>query len=330
MVDPPLVSIIMPVRNGMPYLTDTLESILNQTYEHWELIVINDHSEDGTEITLTTYAHQDDRISYHNATGRGIIDALRQGYAGSVGSYITRMDADDLMPMQKIERLLHAAKRDLNTVSTGYVKYFKDQGIADGYRRYEEWLNSLCDSNSHFSDIYKECVIPSPCWMMHRSAFERIGSFDSTTYPEDYDLAFRMYKHGLSVNPVLETLHLWRDHDERASRNDVHYKDNRFLDLKLHYFVSLECSPDQEVLLIGAGKKGKYIAKGLLSHNIPFRWFTNNLKKVNHNIYGTILSSVDNLSSCEYTKCIVAVANRKEQNDITAHYGDMLDLVFFV
>ena len=123
-------------------------------------------------------------------------------------------------------------------VAIGKVRYFSETGIANGYKRYEKWLNSLTIKGTNFDEIYKECVIPSPCWMVYREDLDRCKAFSSNVYPEDYDLAFRFYMQGLKPIKCNEILHYWRDYPSRTSRTDNHYSDNTFLDIKSNYFLS--------------------------------------------------------------------------------------------
>ena len=312
------ISIIMPVRNGFPFLQECLDSIIHQTYANWELIVVNDNSTDETELQLEQYAELDSRIKPTQNIGKGIIDALITGYNLSKGNYISRMDADDIMPKNKLEILLGLlSNKSTFSVATGHVKYFSANGVKDGYKSYENWLNQLCIDDNHYQNIYKECVIASPAWMMRRDHFEVIGGFKSNTYPEDYDLCFRMYEHGVNIVSSPKIVHHWRDHGSRASRNDENYADNRFLDLKLAYFQKIENPKYEDTILIGAGKKGKSIAKYLINKMIPFSWVTNNAKKIGIDIYGKVLQDYyQKPFDSNQTAILITVANKDEQAEI--------------
>lgn len=308
----------MPVRNAQPYLDECLNSILNQTYSDWELIAVNDHSTDYSESLLKEYASKNKRITCFQNSGSGIIDALNTGYSYAKGRFVTRMDADDIMPLNKLE-LLSTILQDAGPghLSTGKVRYISENELGDGFKKYENWLNQLCDKDAHFEDIYKECVIPSPCWMMYKEDFESIGAFDSQSYPEDYDLCFRMYENKIKVVPSSEVLHIWRDHGARASRNDENYSDNRFLELKVKYFLRNDFGSGESLIVWGAGKKGKRIAQLLLDNDIDFLWVTNNDKKIGKHIYSKILTHPKILTAFDKPRSIIlAVANEDEQNEI--------------
>src|SRR5690606_22116465 len=142
---------------------------------------------------------------------------LIHAYAQSSGTYISRMDADDVMHKDKLKGLLSALEHKNTALATSYVHYISEQSVGEGYRRYEEWLNQLIDDQNHYDHIYKECIIPSPNWLMSRDTIETIGGFDGLNYPEDYDLAFRCYEHRIPIVGVQQKLHQWRDYPERTS-----------------------------------------------------------------------------------------------------------------
>jgi len=312
-----MISILMPVRNGERYLADCLDSIIEQSYKDWELIIVDDHSEDSTVSILTRYVKQDERISFTINPGTGIIHALRRAYQLSSGDYLSRMDADDLMTEDKLQsmRSLIQISGD-NHLITGYVEYFSESTVGEGYQKYATWLNILSETEDNFSEIYKECVIASPCWLIGRSDFDKCGGFTSDLYPEDYDLCFRFRDAGIHIKSVKKVLHLWRDHSSRASRNDPHYQDNRFLDLKMHYFIKSDYQKDKTLVLWGAGKKSKKVAQHLQEHDIDFRWICNNPKKIGKHIYDVIIESDTVISQIKDAQFIVVVANPIEQSEI--------------
>ncbi len=224
----------MPAKNAEPFIETCLQSIIQQSYSNWQLIVVNDHSTDGTVALLQKYAEKEGRLTILQNKGHGIINALNKGYKSAKGEYVTRMDADDIMPQKKLETMVSLCGKNL--VVTGKVRYISDTTLREGYIYYQDWLNRLVDSEAHYSEIYRECVIPSPCWMMYKETFDKVGGFHSETYPEDYDLCFRMYQHGIKVVSSKEVMHIWRDHPMRTSRNDNNYADNSFLKLKTTFF----------------------------------------------------------------------------------------------
>lgn len=306
------LSILMPVRNTAPFLGECLDSIIAQSHTDWELLAVDDHSEDASRVILQSYADRDGRIRVLRNEGRGIIPALRLAYQKSKGAYITRMDSDDRMMPRKLE-LLHRALKAVGRgrLAVGGVSYFSQGELGGGYARYADWLNGLTAREKNFDEIYKECVIPSPCWMLHREDLDGCGAFQPNDYPEDYDLCFRFYQRGLKVVAVAQPLHQWRDYPERSSRNDPNYLDNRFTALKIRYFKEIDYQKDQELYLWGAGKKGKQVARELQQHGLPFHWVCENPRKTGKEIYGQRMGQPDGMAG-KNVQVLVAVTNPAE------------------
>jgi len=313
----PLISILIPFKNTEAFIVDCLESIINQTYTNWELLIVDDHSTDSSFSIVETIAHNDIRITLFKNSGSGIIDALQLAFKQSTGELITRMDSDDIMYQNKLEilsnNLLTYGKKH---VAVGMVNYFSEDGIKAGYKNYEIWLNGLTKNGSNYSEIYKECVIPSPCWMIHREDLISCNSFNPKRYPEDYDLAFRFYKHHFKCIPCDVVIHDWRDYSHRTSRTNEHYAENHFIPLKLDYFLELDYNQEKTLVVWGAGNKGKFIAKSLIEKNMAFEWICDNPKKIGKDIYGKILRPFNCLETIENAQSIITVANKTAQTEI--------------
>ncbi|MDU8887293.1 glycosyltransferase family 2 protein [Yeosuana sp. MJ-SS3] len=310
----PLVSILTPFKNTKAFLTDCIDSVLNQTFTNWEMILVDDFSTDESYKLVKEFSKKDLRIKLFKNTNKGIIGALQLAFEHSQGSFITRMDSDDIMDVQKLEILAHNLKEHGNNhVAVGLVKYFSEDDIGDGYSKYENWLNELTKTGSNFFEIYKECVIPSPCWMIHKEDLMTSDAFNPYRYPEDYDLTFRFYEQGFSCIPCQEILHYWRDYPTRSSRTHEHYALNYFLDLKMHYFLKLDYDTSRPLVVWGAGFKGKMVAKTLVEKQIPFYWICNNPKKIGKKIYKQKMLDFTYIEQLENSQSIITVANEDAQ-----------------
>ncbi len=311
----PLVSIIMAAKDTAPYLPKCLDSILRQTYKNWELIAINDHSSDRTPEIIKWYADKDDRIKLFYSRKHRLIPALKEGYAQAKGELINRMDSDDRMPSDKLEVLVEEwLKYGKGHIVAGGTEHFVDKGeVGDGFRRYEEWLNEVARQEKHWQEIYQECVIPSHCWIIHRDDFEQVGAFNPEVYPEDYDLCFRFYKKRLKVHGLDKVLHYWRDRSDRISRTWEEYKDNRYFELKLRYFYQIDRDRSRPLLLWGAGRNGKDIAKLLLEEENTFHWMCDNERKVGKDIYGIKLQHQDTIPEVDNPQILIVVTSPEQK-----------------
>lgn len=268
-----MISILMPVKNAGEYLDQCLDSILHQSYDNWELIAVDDGSTDKSLEIMGKYEDLDERILVLNNPDEGIISALQFAFDHSKGSLISRMDADDIMPANKLEILYEQLDERKKVVATGKVRYFADYKVSEGYKRYETWLNTVIQEKEFKTNLYRECIVASPNWLVHRECFEKDFSISSLTYPEDYDMVFQWMKHGYEIDSVNRITHLWREHAKRTSRNSQHYNQASFFRLKTARFIENFSHQMDGVQLIGKGDKGKLIAGILEERNIPFKWF---------------------------------------------------------
>lgn len=318
------ISILMPVFNTEKYLTECIESILAQTEKDWELLVVNDFSTDQSFELLKRFEGSDERIRVFQNKEKGIIPALRVAFENSEGELITRMDSDDVMYPQKLACLKRPlVKMGAGNLAVGGVEYFSEEGVGEGFRKYEEWLNGMTEQGKNFDDIYKECSIPSPSWMIHRDDLIRAGAFEPNVYPEDYDLVFRFREIGLKIIPSQKVVHRWRDRPERASRTDANYRDFTFIQLKARWFVKSDYNFERPLVLWGAGKKGKRIARILNEEGISFGWVTNNPEKIGKEIRGVELREIDILKRLNNPQIIIAVASPTDQIEIENELRDL-------
>jgi glycosyltransferase involved in cell wall biosynthesis len=326
------VSILIPAKNERLYLSACLDSILAQDYYAWEVLLIDDNSTDNTYEIAQKYAAQDARIHCFRNRGTGIISALEMAFFLSKGSLITRMDADDLMRPAKLSLLsskLEEAGR--GHIAVGAVHYFSAEKVKSGFRRYEEWLNLRTAEGSNFQDIFRECAIPSPNWMLYRADLIKIGAFEHEVYPEDYDLAFRMFLGGLTVIPCSEVTHDWRDYPLRTSRTAEVYKDHTFTAIKWSYFERFFRQPAQQLVLFGTGYRGKRLAAHLIKNDVSFVWVSNNPEKIGKHIYEVMIEPLASFD-WQQKQIIATIANengRSEVNEIASEKGLKLNVDLF-
>lgn len=293
-----LISILTPYRNAEKYIRETALSILEQTHTDWEWILVNDHSQENELEVIADLLH-DPRIRLLENKGKGIVDALCTAFSEAKGVYVTRMDADDVMPSFKLTRFLETLENGIDRIVTGKVKYFSDVGpISPGYMVYEKWLNDRVDNSDFYGQIYRECTIASGNWMIRKVDLEKCGGFSGLNYPEDYDLLFRWFEAGFSIKGIDLVTHLWRDHDLRTSKTSEDYQQKAFFSLKINRFIELDWDPQQKLIVNGTGQKGRLTAKILIEKEIPFNWVTHEPEKFPKGILGHPIVGLNEIPSC--------------------------------
>lgn len=299
----PKISIIMPAKNAEKWIEETLNSIVGQSFNDWELICIDDHSIDKTFETIRNFSLIDDRIRVLKNEQSGIIPALRLGLNRSSGLYITRMDADDIMPEDRLTILHNQLERSpIKTVVTGKVEYFSQGEVSTGYKKYEQWLNGLIDNDNHWSHIYRECVIASPNWMTRKSDLIKFRIFDEMVYPEDYSMCFQWKNNGFSVIGIDRITLLWREHPERTSRNSETYAQRSFFELKSKWYINEFKA--QSIAILGAGEKGKLVAKQLILNELQFDWHDLNAEQYNTKVLDQKIQDISAINADQLIICV--------------------------
>ena len=122
----PLISIIVPVYNVEQFLADCLDSLINQTYSHIEIIAVNDGSKDKSLSILETYAERDQRVRVISQSNAGVSAARNAGIQYAKGEYICFVDGDDWLDIHTCKRALEFAESGKNDVVLwNYVKEFR-------------------------------------------------------------------------------------------------------------------------------------------------------------------------------------------------------------
>ncbi|MBK6984695.1 MAG: glycosyltransferase [Bacteroidetes bacterium] len=207
----PLISVLMPVYNGQQYLAEAIESILKQTYKHFELLILDDGSSDNSESIIKGF--EDSRIVYiKNETNKGLIFTLNRGIGLSKGTFIARMDADDVSVSTRFEKQILEFEKDENLVICGsFIKTFGNGS--------EEYISHIPVTNAQIlSSIFFVCPFAHPSVMIKKESLLQLNEFYREDYKhsEDYDLWSRLVFLGNSKN-IPEFLLNYRIHDKQVS-----------------------------------------------------------------------------------------------------------------
>lgn len=253
----PKISVIVPSYNAAATLQESIESLQKQDHNSFEIIIVDDGSTDDSRLIAERLADTDARISVLPTSHQGIIHAIATGIEESNGTLIARMDADDIAHPT---RLSQQAKRfdtqpDLALCGTK-VESFGDN-VGPGRVRYDQWVNSLLDSEALQRELFVECPIPHPTFMIRRDALESIGGYAHTPWPEDYELILRLIAAGHRLDKVNDTLLQWRHTPDRLSETDTRYSPEQFRSLKRHYLPKLYPQIARGFYQWGAGVVGK-------------------------------------------------------------------------
>lgn len=197
-----LVSIILPVYNGADHIVGAVESIIDQTYWNWELIIVNDCSTDNTLEIVNVYVQKDSRISViNNEKNLKLPSALNVGFSYAHGDYLTWTSDDNMYKPEAIEHLV----KELH----------EDSQLAMVYSDY-----TIIDTDNC---VVGEGKLPKPlylvtgnvcgaCFLYTAKIAKKVGAYDKALFlAEDYDYWLRIYREGL-IRHIPENLYYYRHH----------------------------------------------------------------------------------------------------------------------
>ena len=211
----PLISVVIPVYNGELTIEDTVESVLNQTFMDFELIVINDGSIDSTLDILSKF--QDSRIKVFSYPNAGLSASRNRGIKHGCGELISFIDADDLWTNDKLNAQLNSLRENPDAaVSYSWTDFIDMSGNLLG-------IGVRHTANGYvFPDLLKFFFIGSGSnALIYRHVFDEVGGFDETlTSAEDLDMFLRIAaRYHFSVVPKHQIL--YRISDDSMSRNII-------------------------------------------------------------------------------------------------------------
>ena len=151
----PRVSIILPVYNKEEYLDNTLSLLITQSFQDWELIIIDDGSTDNSSKIARKYAFSDDRIKVISQENKGVSAARNQGISSASGEWIWFVDADDMPDKEFLRNIfLHNVPNDIDIIVGNYERLEKDGSIQKVAIEEKGYISS-----ERFPDIFMQCDI---------------------------------------------------------------------------------------------------------------------------------------------------------------------------
>jgi len=346
---PPLISIILPVRDGRRTLGRALASVRRQTEPRWELLVVDDGSSDGTPGLLAAAAREDARIRVLTQPARGLVAALNAGLAAARGGFVARLDADDEAHPERLARqAAHLQANPAHGLVGSLVEFGGDRAASAGYALHVDWLNTLRTPAEIALNRFVESPFAHPSVMFRSELVGKYGGYRAGEFPEDYELWLRWLEAGVTMAKVPETLLTWHDGPARLSRTDPRYAPEAFFRLKAEYIAKelgriqarregselardREGSPSRasslphpglEVWIWGAGRPTRQRAAALAAHGVRVAGYVDvDAKKIGNVVGGLPVIAADALPPPGARFILGYVSTRGARDYIRAQLG---------
>lgn len=264
-----LVSIIIPCYNAEKYIAETIQSVINQTYKNWELMVVNDGSTDNSPDIIKEFVANDNRIAFIDKPNSGVSDSRNKGLAKAKGAYIAFLDADDVWNFQYLEKQIENLQANLYTISYTACQLINQKGEKlQQYIRGENTpqLNDFLLQKANYNTNPSGIVYEKKC-------FENVSGFDiNLSNNADQDILIQMLAKGNIIGYIDEFLWDYRMHDNNMSKNivvlekDTLYLFNKCANQKLftNFWFKQKCFSIMYLMLAGSWwKNGNNKLKGI-------------------------------------------------------------------
>jgi Glycosyl transferase family 2 len=308
----PVLTVVLPVRNGASTLREALGSTLCSRGVAFEVRVLDHGSTDGSAALARSLA--DTRVTVEDASSCATLaDVLNLATARTRTHFIARMDADDVMHPDRLAAdvaALAAGGLDAVCSRAELLPALASGRRSDGLLRYLEWQNACLTPEEHAREVWIEQPLCQPATTFVKDALVRVGGYrahhdDGELFPEDYDLFLRLLSSGGRVRKREEVHHGWREHEATASR----FSRDTLARMKARALTDAFSLRARDVVIAGAGKEGGRIARALAACGVKAHAFVDvDPKKIGRTRHGAPTLAADALASLRTRGAFVVAA----------------------
>lgn len=224
----PLVSVIIPSYNHQNFIGRAIESVLKQTYEKLEIVIIDDGSKDNSPDIIRNY--HDPRIKFIEQENHGAHNTINRGLNMALGEYLCILNSDDEFHSDRIKQMLDRLIKDENPgLACSYIQVIDSRGrilgVKEGPRNLDPWPMERDEITFKAIDclplnlLMSNFISTTSNMFFHRSIWEAVGPFRNLRYAHDWDFAFRCADHA-PISLVPEPLVRYRVHHSNTIREN--------------------------------------------------------------------------------------------------------------
>ena len=262
----PTVSIVLPSYNGEKYIEESIKSVIDQSFTDWELIIVDDNSNDNTGLIADNYTKIDNRISViHNDNNEKLPEALNIGFRNARGKYYTWTSDDNKYLCNALEEMVEYLENNIHIdmVCTNMLIFDNNWKFIRENVQYDD------------QKMYLEDTVGAS-FMYRKEIVDRIGEYKREFFcVEDYEYWVRILESGLKIGYLKGAYYLYRVHNESLtiSKRETVQKQQRLMYLKHIDWILNGISKDMNSILYLYGEL-------LKAEDIDFNWLNSRFKKI--------------------------------------------------
>ena len=226
----PKISVVVIAHNAAEYIDESIQSILEQTQDDFELIVVDDSSSDETYKKAKKFEALDERVlAYRNLKNMGVGYSRAKGVSLAKGKYVAWQDADDISLSDRLQKQSDYLDKNLDVgVVGGGVEFF----IGTDSINTRKYFKNDADARRF---IFRQSPVAMPASMFRKEVFEKVGNFDENLrLCEDQEIFFRAGEHYKFAN-LEEVVVKYRQSETSVTANSLRRMERQTLLIRLHY-----------------------------------------------------------------------------------------------
>jgi len=245
-------SVLICCYNSEKYISETIDSIVNQTYKNWELVIVNDGSTDSTEEIIFDYINKKVPIKYSLQENKGFAIARNKGLELAAGDWVALIDHDDICFLNRLEIQARHINRNIKAkLFFSNTVHFNEKGeIRKQYDRINPCELNLSKAYALNNLLIHGCFIDTESVVFNKEAALNIGGFDSRyKYVVDADF-FKKFGAKYDMYAGEEVVSKWRVHDKQATQKMVKIIFQESIKMFLKYFTYTSVTNKTKIYMI--------------------------------------------------------------------------------
>ena len=241
------ISVIVPVFNVEQYLDQCIESLVMQTYDDLDIILVDDGSKDSSLELCNKWASKDTRIRVFHKENGGLADARNFGLDKAIGEYVSFVDSDDFVDVNMYSKLLEFFHKfvDVDIVCCSGQRFFKENFFESCFEYYD--TNTVLEADVVVKRMLKDEIASHVVKGLYKSFCWKDVRFPLNRLYEDIPVTFLAYAKARKIAFVKEPLYFYRTNSESISNTPKAIKPfHIFLGFQEHYIYSIKHFPDIE------------------------------------------------------------------------------------